>query len=201
LKTGWIPRNGGGISCLLDGGGFCSFFFGEDGVYDGASAGAYFVAGKGGDGGRLGVRLGCGRGSGHGDWRIGKICDLRRGKGKREWERPSLLFRHLDPASLRIARIASAQATSANLPSIRPLCWAYRALLSHPQLAEPPKSDNAQTEEIHPEGIDLEWLENQEIIAAARHLFRRNLRLAQEHIGWNHMRDQTKINFDESAFR
>jgi len=65
-------------------------------------------------------------------------------------------FGDLDPAGLRIPRIASAQATSANLPAIRPLCWAYRALLNQAQLAEPPEPDNARTEEAHQESSDLE---------------------------------------------
>jgi len=119
---------------------------------------------------------------------------------------PHYYFGDLDPAGLRIPRIASAQAVQANLPRIRPLTWAYRALLNHAPPADSPESpepDNArpETEEPRQEDHDLEWLENKEIIAAARDLFRHNLRLAQEHIGWNHMRDQSKINFGESAFR
>ena len=82
-----------------------------------------------------------------------------------------------------------------------------RALLNQAPLAESPESpapDNvpAPTEEAHQKNSDLsdlEWLEDKTIIAATRNLFLRNRRLAQEHIGWDYMRAQPKIDFDEPA--
>ena len=91
-------------------------------------------------------------------------------------------FGDLDPQGLLIPQEASGRAQSARLPAIEPHLWSYRQLLalgagrSQPWEGEPPSSSLC------------DWL--QSLAEPARQLFAANCRLAQEHVGWEFLRQQ-----------
>jgi hypothetical protein len=106
---------------------------------------------------------------------------------------PLLYFGDLDLAGLIIPQSASIRATNAGLPPVRPLVWAYRALLH--QSPQPNDEIYEELESSHPtpevfplsNETTLTWLEDIEVIDITRTLFSQRLRLAQEHIGWEYM--------------
>lgn len=91
-------------------------------------------------------------------------------------QRRVLYFGDLDPQGLRIPQTASRLARSLGLPSVEPHLWSYRLLLKlasnrgHPCVTEPVES------------AVCDWLED--CAPAARELFARQQRIAQEHLGW-----------------
>lgn len=92
-------------------------------------------------------------------------------------------FGDLDPQGLLIPQEASARAQAAGLPAVKPHLWSYRQLLAvasgrgQPWEGEPPSSTLC------------DWLDD--CAGAVRELFAANHRLAQEHIGWEFLRDKT----------
>ncbi|HEY5910713.1 MAG TPA: Wadjet anti-phage system protein JetD domain-containing protein [Verrucomicrobiae bacterium] len=95
-------------------------------------------------------------------------------------QRRVLYFGDLDPQGLLIPQEASGRAQAAGMPTIEPHLWSYRQLLtlgagrSQPWEGEPPSSSLC------------DWL--QSLAEPARQLFATNRRLAQEHVGWEFLR-------------
>jgi hypothetical protein len=92
-------------------------------------------------------------------------------------------FGDLDPQGLLIPQEASARAQTAGLPAVEPHLWSYRQLLTvangrgQPWEGEPPSSTLC------------DWLGD--CAGPVRQLFAGSQRLAQEHIGWEFLRDKT----------
>jgi Uncharacterized protein conserved in bacteria C-term(DUF2220) len=100
--------------------------------------------------------------------------------------RPIFYFGDLDPHGVRIPSIAAARAQTLGLPELRPELDCYRQLLQSKPVAEQPSLDDTDaTAWIH-------WLGPCAEPALA--LFQRGKRLAQEHIGLEHLmgRDRTE---------
>ena len=101
-----------------------------------------------------------------------------------------LYFGDLDPQGLSIAQAASGRAQAAGLPAIEPHLWSYGQLLtlgaghSQPWEGETPPSSLC------------DWL--QSLAEPARQLFATNRRLAQEHVGWEFLRQHGMgLNLDD----
>lgn len=92
-----------------------------------------------------------------------------------------LYFGDLDPQGLLIPKVASERAQVIGLPAVEPHLWSYRQLLKlgagheKPWDGEPPSSDQC------------DWLG--ECAEPVRQLFAAGHRLAQEHVGWQFLRD------------
>jgi len=95
--------------------------------------------------------------------------------------RPILYFGDLDPAGVVIPREASARARVLGLPVIDPHLWSYRRLLER-GAGETGGEDPGPLEP----GL-CDWLGP--CAEPARRLFTAGHRLAQEHIGWDFLRD------------
>ena len=93
---------------------------------------------------------------------------------------PIEYFGDLDPAGLRIPRRAHRRAQDFGLPPVEPAGWCYQSLLTRLPGSEPEDEDLVVNEE------DLAWLGD--LAEKVRELFTANRRLAQEHIGWEHLR-------------
>lgn len=94
-------------------------------------------------------------------------------------------FGDLDPAGLRIPRLASARAVTEGLPSIEPHLWSYRRLL---EIGRGPQMGGQQ------EGTSeasLAWLG--ELASPVRQLFHSGKRLAQENIGWEFLMKESGV--------
>lgn len=95
--------------------------------------------------------------------------------------RPVLYFGDLDPQGLLIPQEASIRAQAEGLPLVEPHLWSYRQLLKRgngrgqPYGGEPPSSTLC------------DWLAD--CADPVRQLFAASQRLAQEHIGWEFLRD------------
>jgi hypothetical protein len=93
-----------------------------------------------------------------------------------------LYFGDLDPQGLLIPQEASGRGQAAGLPPVEPHLWSYRQLLAlgngrgQPWDGEPPSS------------TQCDWLG--EYAEPVRQLFASGKRLAQEHVGWEFLRDQ-----------
>jgi hypothetical protein len=89
-----------------------------------------------------------------------------------------LYFGDLDPAGVRIPRVASARACAAGLPAIEPDLWSYRCLFERAKQlgGQFPCEQSAFAEE------DCLWLGP--LASAARALFSGAQRIPQELIGW-----------------
>jgi hypothetical protein len=99
-------------------------------------------------------------------------------------------FGDLDPQGLLIPQEASGRAQAAGLPAIEPHLWSYHQLLTlgagrgQPWEGEPPSSSLC------------DWL--QSLAEPARQLFAADRRLAQEHVGWEFLRQHgTGLNLDD----
>ncbi|MCC6232546.1 MAG: hypothetical protein IT580_07875 [Verrucomicrobiales bacterium] len=90
--------------------------------------------------------------------------------------RPLFYFGDLDPAGLEIPARASRRALAEGWPPIAPHRWSYQHLLQAGLGHETPWEGPDASEEA------LRWLGDLE--HAARSLFSRGQRLAQEHVGW-----------------
>ncbi len=94
-----------------------------------------------------------------------------------------LYFGDLDPRGLEIPQEASSKIQPHGLPSIEPHLWSYRQLFA---LAE----GHAQPWDGEPPSPGLcDWLG--ELAEPARQLLAAKLRLAQEHVGWEFLRQQS----------
>jgi Wadjet protein JetD, C-terminal len=94
-------------------------------------------------------------------------------------------FGDLDPQGLLIPQAASIRTQAAGLPIVEPHLWSYRKLLSlgsgreQPWEGEPPSSTLC------------DWLG--ELARPAQQLFAANQRLAQEHVGWEFLQNQSGV--------
>jgi hypothetical protein len=94
-----------------------------------------------------------------------------------------LYFGDLDPQGVLIPQEGSARAQGARLPPVEPHLWSYTQLLSlgaghgQPWDGEPPSSTLC------------DWLGS--CADSAKQLFARRQRLAQEHIGWEFLRNRS----------
>jgi hypothetical protein len=92
-----------------------------------------------------------------------------------------LYFGDLDPQGLRIPQAASTRIQATGLPAVEPHLWSYRQLLTlgagrgQPCDYEPPSSEHC------------DWLG--ECAEPARQLFAAGHRLAQEHVGWEFLKN------------
>lgn len=94
-----------------------------------------------------------------------------------------LYFGDLDPAGLRIPRVAASRAVAAGLPPVEPHSWGYRALWGFRSVAAAvPES----AEDVALEEADLAWLG--ELGETASPWLRSGRRLPQEHLGWEFLR-------------
>ena len=100
-----------------------------------------------------------------------------------------LYFGDLDPAGLRIPRVAAERARAAGLPPVEPHLWSYRELWRF--LPTEPGDANAVAdateagEEPDLQPADLAWLGD--LSGTVAPLLRSGRRLAQEHVGWTHL--------------
>jgi hypothetical protein len=94
-----------------------------------------------------------------------------------------LYFGDLDPQGLLIPQEGSARAQAAGLPPVEPHLWSYRQLLAVGSGRGQPWEGEA------PSSTVCNWLG--ECAEPARQLFAAGQRLAQEHIGWEFLRDKT----------
>jgi hypothetical protein len=92
-------------------------------------------------------------------------------------------FGDLDPAGLRIPRTASETAVRAGIPPIRPLPWAYRALIR-----ETPRP-NTTDEKTVASAPDFAWLEDPAFVQRAQSLFAKKQRIPQEAFGYESLVD------------
>ena len=104
---------------------------------------------------------------------VGGLADVFRELGG---ARPIEYFGDLDPPGLEIPWRANRRALAGGLPAVGPHAWSYRRLLELGAGHEVPWEGDPAREEA------LQWLEG--LVPLARQLFDRNLRLAQEHLGW-----------------
>jgi len=94
-----------------------------------------------------------------------------------------LYFGDLDPAGLRIPRLASHRAVAAGLPPVEPHLWSYRQLWTFQPTLPPPTEVNSEPTTL--EAADLAWLG--EFAETVHPWLSAGRRLAQEHIGWTHL--------------
>jgi hypothetical protein len=92
-------------------------------------------------------------------------------------------FGDLDGAGLRIPRHASDRAQGAGLPAVQPHLWSYRELLRH-------SPDGPADEDLPDADLDRDCAWLGELAEPARSLLRSGQRLAQEHLGWEFLRDR-----------
>jgi len=93
-------------------------------------------------------------------------------------------FGDIDPQGIRIPQKASANQYGVRLPIIQPHMWSYRHLLNINNSHEQPyKSDNYNLELCN-------WMED--LGHQTYELFKNNKRIAQEHIGWNFLRNYSQ---------
>lgn len=93
-----------------------------------------------------------------------------------------LYFGDLDPQGLLIPQEASSRAQAAGLPAVEPHLWSYRQLLKL-------GAGRSQAWEGTPPSSTLcDWLG--EDADPVRRLFATSQRLAQEHVGWEFLRDK-----------
>lgn len=93
-----------------------------------------------------------------------------------------LYFGDLDAPGLRIPYRALSVATRSHLPTIEPDLCSYRWLLNRATA----KSEESEIESVLT--AEIEWL--RELAPVARNLIAAGQRLAQEHIGWEFLREQ-----------
>jgi hypothetical protein len=91
-------------------------------------------------------------------------------------------FGDLDPQGLLIPQEASTRNRAANLPPVEPHLWSYRALLEFGETHAQPWEGETPSPTL------CDWLED--CGEAARRIFARGRRLAQEHLGWEFLRQK-----------
>jgi hypothetical protein len=96
-----------------------------------------------------------------------------------------LYFGDLDPRGLLIPQVASIRVQEVGLPPMEPHLWSYRQLLAVAR-------DRGQAWEGEPPSSTLcDWLGD--CAEPARKLFSAGLRLPQEFVGWEHLRNHTEL--------
>lgn len=98
-------------------------------------------------------------------------------------QRRVLYFGDIDPPGLQIPQQASTYATAHGLPPVEPHIWSYRHLISIGRGRE------TEWEGDQADHQCAEWLGD--LAEAALAMFTKNQRLAQEHIGWEFLSDQS----------
>jgi hypothetical protein len=99
--------------------------------------------------------------------------------------RSVLYFGDLDPQGLRIPQEASLRAEAIGLSKIAPHLWSYRELLNR-------GARSPQSCEGEPPSLTLcDWLG--ELSESARQVLALNQRIAQEHIGWEFLRQANYV--------
>lgn len=91
-----------------------------------------------------------------------------------------LYFGDLDPQGLLIPQEASWRAQAIGLPTVDPHLWSYRQLLRLGQGRWQPSEGEP------PSGAPCDWLG--ELTESVRQMFAAGKRLAQEYVGWEHLR-------------
>lgn len=94
-----------------------------------------------------------------------------------------LYFGDLDPQGLRIPQEASNRSQAAGLPVVEPHHWSYHQLLTLGNGLGQPCEDEPGSSTL------CDWLGD--CAQPVRQLFASGKRLAQEHVGWEFLRDQT----------
>lgn len=95
-----------------------------------------------------------------------------------------LYFGDLDPQGLLIPQEASNRAQAAGLPAVEPHLWSYRQLLALAEGGGQPWDGES------PSSTLCDWLG--EDADPVRQLFAASQRLAQEHVGWEFLRDKSE---------
>lgn len=94
-----------------------------------------------------------------------------------------LYFGDLDPQGVRIPQEASNRSQAAGLPVVEPHHWSYHQLLTLGNGLGQPYEDEPGSSTL------CDWLGDS--AQPVRQLFASGKRLAQEHVGWEFLRDQT----------
>jgi hypothetical protein len=101
-----------------------------------------------------------------------------------------LYFGDLDPIGVRIPQAASRRIVQSGLASIAPELWSYTKLL---QLGYATSATISDAELIGPD--ELQWLGR--LADPVRQIFDRDLRIAQEHLGWTQLSQMTPEEIEE----
>ena len=99
-----------------------------------------------------------------------------------------LYFGDVDPAGLRIPRLAAVRAAAAGLPVIEPDIWSYSHLFDEAARC----GQQFHSEHTNFTDDDCAWLGT--VADQARKVFSANRRIPQELLGWKFLKDTSRVN-------